>query len=193
MSMTDHRVSAAILPGDGRPRRVTRHCPPASRALLLLACLALGGCGYGTGGLYPDDVQTVAVPVFANATAYSEFEFLLTEALKKQIEAKTPYKVTGSAAADTILSGRIVRVDQRLLGRQVRAGLPQELEVSVTLDFEWKNQLTGQSIRQRRGFTRVGRYVVAAPVAEPLAAGLAQAADRVAEAIVAAMSLDWQH
>ena len=186
LSQGERRVKARSA------RHGAHHAPPGVLAILVAVVLVAGGCGYSSESVYPDNVRTVSVPVFENATGESEFEFFLTEALKKEIEARTPYKVTGSAGADTIIHGRIHRVERRLLSRQVRAGLPQELEVAVTLDFEWKDQRSGEMIRQRHGFTRVGRFIAAGPVAERDASGLMQASDRIAEAIVATMSLDWR-
>ena len=55
-------------------------------------------------------MRTVSVPIFDNQSFYQDVEFDLTEALVKEIELRTPYKVTGADRADTILQGEIVSV-----------------------------------------------------------------------------------
>ena len=48
--------------------------------------------------------------MIANRTYARELPAQLTEAIVKQIEATTPYKVTGQGAADTLLRGTITDV-----------------------------------------------------------------------------------
>lgn len=158
---------------------------------LVVASLIQTGCGYSSGELFPDDVRTVAVPIFENKSFYRGVEFDLTEALVKEIELRTPYKVTGTNRADTIIRGTITSVSQSRLSRQSIGGVPQELEVHVMVDFEWKDLRSGQTLRQREGFESVGRYMPAAPVSEPLEVGQHEAVARMARAVVSVMAGDW--
>jgi hypothetical protein len=157
---------------------------------LLLAAF-LTGCGYSHGGTFPKEVSSIAVPIFENRTPYRDVEFDLTEALVKEIELKTPYKVVRSGDADTILVGVVTQVDQRVLSRRAVGGLPQEMEVSIVVSFEWKNQRTGNSLRDRKGFATVGRNVPGLPVGEPYEIARHEASQQLARDIVSVMREKW--
>ncbi len=153
--------------------------------------LYVTGCGYTHQRLFPQSVHTVAVPVFENLSFYQGVELDLTEALIKEIELRTPYKVTPSSEAQTILQGMIIEVTQQRLSRTTTGDLPQELETRITVDFEWKQIQRGQTLRRRRGLEAVGRYVPAGPIGEPFDVSAHQAVERLAGQIVSAMAENW--
>ncbi len=185
------RLRAACRVRRPMPRATPWAWVPPQVAAIALLVGTLAGCGYESHELFPQDVHTIAVPIFQNRTFYRGVEFDLTEALVKQIELRTPYKVTDPGRADTIIQGAVVRVDQRRLSRRAQGGVPQELEVEITVDFEWRNQTTSEVLRQRRGYTAVGRYVPTDPVAEPFEVAQHAAAQRLAEDIVSILAADW--
>jgi hypothetical protein len=162
----------------------------AAPAVTLTVVALIAGCGYQQGGLFDADVRTVAVPIFENQSFYRGLEFDLTEATIKQIELKTPYKVVGPEVADTVLQGTITGVEQTLLSRG-DAGLPQELELRVTLDIEWLDARTGRPLRSREGFEVVGHYVPARRVGQPLEAASHAVAQRLADRVVSMMFEGW--
>ena len=171
-----------------------KYCATAAaprQRLFLLLILTLPGCGYTSTELFPEKVRTVAVPIFQNNTFYREMEFDLTDALIKEIELRTPYKVTDQSVADTILQGEIVSVDQTRLSRQAIGGVPQELELRVTVDFIWKNINTGELLRERKGMQAVGRYIPTRPISELLTVSQHQANERLATRIVSVMADNW--
>ncbi|MFP4222605.1 MAG: LPS assembly lipoprotein LptE [Phycisphaeraceae bacterium] len=170
------------------PRRLTA-------ALCLLLCvstLGLAGCGYQHHELFPDEVSTIAVPAFENRTIYRDVQYDLREALIKQIEQRTPYKVVPVAAADTILQGALVAVERDLLTRTRDAGLPQTVEVTLVTDFQWKElRGGGDLLLDRRGFEAVGRFVPATPVSQPFEVAQHTAVEDLADQIVSEMRADW--
>lgn len=159
--------------------------------IVVVALLQAAGCGYATKDLYPPEVRSVAVPIFENRSFYRGAERDLTEALVKQIELRTPYKVVGRGGAETVIEGVIVEVRQDQLSRRRPGGLPQEMQVAMVVDFEWKNLRTGHVVRERRGLTAVGRYVPTRPLGEPYEVAQHQAAEAMADAIVNTMRADW--
>ena len=176
--------------------RASRFSPgsrwPLARLLGMLLLLApLAGCGYTQKELFPDQYQTVAVPIFENRTFYRHVENDLSEALIKEIEHRTPYKVVAPGAADTILQGTITSVDQRELSRRTVGGVPEEVEVAIRVNFEWKNLRSGEALRSRSGFEVAGRYVPARPVSEPFDVAQHTAVKRLAEQIVSTLRADW--
>src|SRR6516162_2683621 len=65
--------------------------------------------GYTTKPLYDLSIHSVRVPVFKNLTFLRGLENQLTEAVVREIHAKTPYRVVQDCeAADTELIGTIV-------------------------------------------------------------------------------------
>lgn len=171
----------------------------ASRiAMLALAAFVATGCGgkatiggYSTGEDFDTSIRSIAVPIFENRTFYRETEFRLTEALTKEIEARTPYKVVASGSADTALTGTVLRVNQRLLSRDRRTGLPQEVQVTVVVGFEWKDLRTGEVIRQRSRFEGTGEYIPTYPAGEPVEVARLAAIQELAKQIVSVMRNDW--
>ncbi|MEE9404951.1 MAG: LptE family protein [Algisphaera sp.] len=160
--------------------------------VLLLAPLSMLGCsGYHYAQVYPEGFSTVAVPVFENQTFYRGVAYDVTEALIKEIETRTPYKVTDAARADTLLRGVVTAVEQQPLSRTRVGGLPQEVEVEITIDFEWVDQRRGGTLVSRRGFTSVGRYVPTQPIGEDFVRGRQAAAARTARDVVAEMRSPW--
>lgn len=161
------------------------------RIICCICLAALTACGYGHQQLYPDDVGTVHVPIFENRSFYQGVERELTEALINEIELRTPYKVVSRQQADTVLDGTITSVDQGRLSRGRKGGLPQELETRIRVNFEWRNVRTERTLRERRGFTAVGRYIPARPVGEPYQIAQHEAVQRLARDIVAVMAAPW--
>jgi Lipopolysaccharide-assembly len=159
----------------------------------ILVSLASGliGCGYSSKELFPTEYRTVAAPIFENRTFYRGVEFELAESVTKQIESRTPYKVVAPGVAQTILEGTITQIEQRQLSRRRPGGVPQEMEVTVTVDFVWKDLGRGGVIRDRRGFQAVGRYIPTAGVGEPFEVAQHMAMQRMARDIVSTMQSDW--
>ena len=86
-----------------------------ARAATLL-CLAVGvSCGYrlvGTTDFLPDRIQTIAVPAFSNATSEFKIEQHLTQAVVRELLARTRYDVVSDdLAADATLMGTVVLFD----------------------------------------------------------------------------------
>ena len=158
---------------------------------LLGLCLLLTGCGYSTTELYPTQYTTVTVPNFENRSNDRNVEFTLREALIKELEQRTPYKaISGTGLADTQLTGTVVRVDRQLISRDADVGLPQEIEVTVTVDFQWRDLRTGQVIRAYRGLASSGQFVPNRTVGEFDNDGVRLAVSRLASDIVSRMRED---
>jgi len=153
--------------------------------------LLTGGCGYQHQALYPDSVRTVAVPIFDNRSFYRDVEREVTEAVIKEIELRTPYKVVAVDRADSELTGTITQVEQSRLSRGRDGGLVQEGELRIRSNFAWQDRRTGQTLRQRRGLVTIGRYVPARPVSEPYQTAQYQAAQQLAYEIVSVMGAEW--
>lgn len=158
---------------------------------MVLLALGVAACQYTHEPMYPTEVSTVAVPIFENRSFYQGVEFDVTEAITKQIESRTGYKVVPVDRADTVLEGVILRVDQRQLSQRKDGGLAQELEFRISVDFTWTDARSGDVLRSRQGFDVVSRFVPAREVGETLNMGQQRAAAKLAEGVVAVMRSDW--
>jgi hypothetical protein len=65
--------------------------------------------------LYAPDVTTVYVPMIDSDSYRRDLGERLTEAVVKEIELKTPYKVVSTPDADSILSARLITDTRRTL------------------------------------------------------------------------------
>ena len=187
------RAERALRAGGCRWRKAL--APLAARVALLTA-VALPGCGssqrvggYTWGSLYREDVSTVAVPAFESDSFRQGDEFRLTQAVARQIESRTPYKVVDRRRADTVLEGRITDVGVGTLSRDRNTNLPQEQLYTVRVDFTWKDLRTGQVLVDRRGFEQSVTFYPTLGEGAPV--GGQQAAEELAAAIVDELQADW--
>ena len=96
------------------------HALRVLRGWLLLLLFLCGCAGYqiGNQSLYPLEIHTVYVPMFESNSFRRNLGERLTEAVVKEIEAKTPYKVVSDPNADSVLTGRIVEETQARSGAE---------------------------------------------------------------------------
>jgi len=173
----------------------------ATAALLLFACGAVmsscdqttngGLLGYHAEALFPEQYQTVAVNIFDNRSFYRGVEFEVTEAITKEIELRTPYKVVSNDVADTVLTGTVQSVKQQTLSRIRDGGIPQEMQVVVEVSYEWKDLREGRVIRKRAALRGSGEYIPSAGLNEPFEVGRHRAAAEIARDLVSDMRRDW--
>lgn len=166
-------------------------------AMAAFVCAVLTGCtadpaaGWSTASAWPADVRTVSVGLFENATPNHDFEFEFTDALIKEIEARTPFKVTAPGRADTIVTGRIRRVQHEQLSKSTLTGLSEEVMVSVTIDLTWTDLRTGESLLELQSFSASSLFVPSNPTREPIELGEFGVAQRLAHDVVTEMQADW--
>jgi hypothetical protein len=174
------------------------HMPPAPRfprfyragfLTVAAACFVLQGCGYSSKPLYNRAYRTIAVPIFNNKTFRREWEFRLTEALAKNIEARTPYKLAPQDRADTVLTGEIVDIAEDVLTRRYGTLLPRENQLTVSVNFVWKDR-SGRLLVERRNFNRSSTEIP--QIGERVEDAEQLAIERLAAAIVDQMqTADW--
>lgn len=172
--------------------------PSPLLAALALATASLAGCaadptqGYAFTSSHDATVRTVAVPIFANPTFAHGLEVELTDAIIKEIQAKTPWRVVPEGGgANTTLSGTLADSRLRRLSTGPFTGMAQELSVELSVDFDWKDARTGKTIVSRRNFVASEAFVPASPANERLEKGQHAAIQRMARDIVAEMRSNW--
>ncbi len=164
----------------------------ASGLGLLASCAANPREGFAIATEPAFGIETVFVPVFRNRTLSTGTESLLTEALMKQIQARTGMRVVGSeASAQSVLRGEITNIEMRRLSLDSTTGLVQEVALVITADFSWTNTQTGKVLVARKNFTSVDSFVPSRPTGERLATGENAAVQRLAGDIVDTLRQSW--
>jgi hypothetical protein len=121
--------------------------------LFALAAALLPGCGtwdghfcilgYTTRPMYDLSIRTVRVPIFKNLTLIKGLEFEITEAVIREIEAKTPYKVVQCAeAVDTELIGTIDSFTKAVTNLN-QLGENRSAETTLTVELVWRDLRAG--------------------------------------------------
>lgn len=158
---------------------------------VLYGCSSDPTRGYSATSIYPRNISTIAIPIFSSESYTRNIEFQLTDALIKEVEARTPYKVVPAGRADTILLGQIKVVDLDQLSKSRTTGLSEEVIVSVTIDFQWKDQRSGKPLLERKGFTSNALFVPSRPSAEPIELGQFSVVQQLARDIVSQLQAEW--
>jgi hypothetical protein len=99
--------------------------------------LGVSGCGYTVRPPGYADIHTVYVPVFRSMSFRRDVQLMITEAIIKEIEERTKYKVVGTPEeADTILEGTINFAEKNLIVESP-FNLPRELNAWVQATVRW--------------------------------------------------------
>jgi hypothetical protein len=183
-----------------KSRSLARLCCRTTTAASLVATLFFCGCaGYqiGNRSLYPTEIRTVHVPMFKSTSFRRNLGERLTEAVIKEIEAKTPYKVVNDATtADSVLSGEIIQEGKTVLIPAL-SGDAREVEAAMTVRVSWADRWQ----RRLRDDKLVplpaevaevtGTGDIVAEVGQTVATAQQQAICRMAEQIVGLMEKRW--
>ncbi|MFT7639992.1 MAG: hypothetical protein ACI9G1_001730 [Pirellulaceae bacterium] len=113
--------------------------------LVLLALTVVSGCAcyrVGARSLFRSDIQSVHVPIFESDSMRRNLGEQLTEAVVKELQLRSQYRVTTSAAADSVLSGTIVSDSKRMILENA-FDEPRNLELGMVVQLNWIDRRTG--------------------------------------------------
>lgn len=170
-------------------------------AALLLASLPplLTGCAnyrVGAETLYAPDVRTVSVPMIESESLRRDLGERLTEAVVREIEQKTPYKVVNDPGADSVLSVRVLGDSRRLLVEDP-FDQPRVLENQIAVEVSWLNRRRNPMAAPQTlampealvGASQSNSWIPAA--GQTVASSQQQAIERLAQQIVGSMEEPW--
>ncbi|MBI5759518.1 MAG: hypothetical protein HZA46_13450 [Planctomycetales bacterium] len=154
------------------------------------------GCGYTVGSPYNAEIRSVYVPTFTSNQFRRDIELQLTEAVQKQIQQRTPFRLVKEHQADTRLRGKVVSFQKGVLGE---TGLDdaRELQINLAIEMTWEDLRTGQVLAQQQipispdVITQATQAEFAPEVGQSLATATQQAVDRLARNIVEMMEQPW--
>ncbi len=163
---------------------------------VVLCVTAIAGCGYTLGTPMVQGVRTVHVPIFKSESFRRNLDYLLTEAVQKEIRTRSGYRLDDAETADTILKGRIVEIRKTPLSEN-RYDDPRELQLMVGAEVTWVDRRSGRILQQQTfpvgpSLTQQASNVSFAPeVGHSLATAQQESATRLAARIVDLMEAPW--
>lgn len=170
--------------------------------LIALACSLLtciSGCAtyrFGSASLFRPGIRTVHVPVVRNDTFRHDLGIRLTEAIVREIETRTPYKVTSDPNADSRLECRVISETKRVL-TETGTDDPRGLDASINVRATWLNR-SGEMLMQNAivptgdlaiGFSQDSRFVPEA--GQSIDTASEAAIQKLASRIVSQMEMRW--
>ena len=167
-------------------------------AVLLNLALCAGCATYHIGNqdLFASNVRTVAVSIPENRTWRRGYSERLTEAIVREIENRTPYKVVPECRADTIL--RISIADEsKDVNFQNDWADPRELVVGITIKAEWIDRRTNELRQSQNINTKEAALDISANTSLIAEAGQSNATSsqtlmtKIAQRIVGMMEVSW--
>lgn len=158
----------------------------------LLAGVLMAGCGYSLRPPVNPSVHTVFVPVFQSNVFQRDLNFKLTEAVIKEIETRTPFKVVGRPEdADTTLAGQVFFADKNIILENPN-NLPRQLNAQLNINVRWIDNRSGD-LRKTDNLTQVMESAFFYPELGDTAqaTGYQKVIDKLARDIVNMMEDPW--
>ncbi|MGI9518975.1 MAG: LPS assembly lipoprotein LptE [Pirellulaceae bacterium] len=170
-----------------------RDLPRYHVLLLAVAFLVtLPGCqGYefGTPTMHRFEIRSVHVPMIESDSFRRFLGQRLTEAVVKEIELNTPFRVTSAARADSILTARI-RKERKTPEIESPFDDPRDLQYEMQVDVTWTDR--GGIPLTDRQVLRLTRDVNFIPEGgQSLTSAQQEVIERIARQIVNQMELTW--
>jgi hypothetical protein len=105
---------------------------------IAVAFMMTGCAGYriGTRSLYRNDIRTVHIPIIKSDSFRPELGVQLTEALQKELERRTPYKIGEFATADSIMTCRLTSENKQVVG-ETGTDESRLLRSAIAVEVSW--------------------------------------------------------
>ncbi len=117
-------------------------------SLLFAGVLSPAGCGYrvaGRGNALPAEWKSIAVPALVNRTSRFRIEQRLTEALIRELLARTAYRVVqDESRADGVLRGEVLSIETSAVLFDAATGRATTVLVTVRLNARLTDRASGK-------------------------------------------------
>ncbi|MEN8148412.1 MAG: LPS assembly lipoprotein LptE [Planctomycetota bacterium] len=161
----------------------------AAAILLFLVPLS---CGYSAGQISSGRGRTLAIPMFTNRTLRRDLERDLTRFVREEAAARTSYSLVDGSAADVVVTGKLVDVNEDVLSDRSKGGIRESsvvFTVVVTVTDRTGNRSGGRKIVDGRRMVERASFV---PVkGESLRTAEVLVMRRIAERVVYSLSSEW--
>ena len=109
-------------------------------ALIGFLCITLfeGCAGYqiGTRSVYRNNIRTIHIPIIKSESYRPELGVMLTEAVQKEVERRTPYKLTNKETADSIMTCLLTSDSKRVVS-EAKTDEPRIVQSIVNVEVSW--------------------------------------------------------
>lgn len=165
---------------------------------LLIGLLPCGCATYqfGSSTMFRPGIRTVHVPIIRNQTFRHDLGVRLTEAIVKEIDQRTPYKVTGNPNADSTLVVTVTHETKQVLS-ETNDDDPRALDAVVTASAKWTSR-NGEQLLQNTltaddsfsvAFGQSSRFVPEG--GQSVATATQSSIEKLAARIVSQMEMRW--
>lgn len=170
-----------------------------SFALSLFSLLATGCAGwrFGNQTLYRPDIRTVYVPPVDSGSFRRSLGERLTEAIVRELELKSSYKVAADPEADSVLRCSIITESKTVI-TETRFDDPRDLDLNFFVQVTWTDRrgdlITGSAnnIPLPPIVVNVGQSANFVPEGgQSLATAQQEAFQKLAQQIVGMMEVPW--
>jgi len=174
-------------------RRILRWLVLGGSTLIATGC---AGYRFGSESLFRPDIRTVHVATFESDSFRKYLGERLTEAVVKQIEATSHYKIAGPEDADSTLSGAIVTETKRVIAEDAN-DMPRDIDVNLEVQLRWVNRQgeiirAGWNISFPAEFLQVGKSANFIPEGgQSVTTAQQEAIESLAAGIVSQMEMPW--
>lgn len=168
-------------------------------AMWLVLLVLLPGCaGYQLGqrSLFRGDIRTVHVPMVQSESFRRYLGERLTEAVVKEVELRTPYKVVDATSADSVLNIRLVSEGKRVVANN-RYSEPRDIETDFFVQTSWIDRrgdliMSHEDVPAAPLIVNIGQQANFVPEGgQSLLTGQQEAIEKLAGQIVGQMELAW--
>jgi outer membrane lipopolysaccharide assembly protein LptE/RlpB len=139
-------------------------------ALVLLGALLLSssGCGYhvaGRGGALPQEWKTIAVPALKNRTNEYRLEQRLTQALVREMLARTKYRIVPDAKdGDGVIEGEVTSIETNAVLFDPTTNRATTMLVSMTMKVSLMDRASGKAVYQNNRFVFRDEYNISTDI-----------------------------
>lgn len=155
----------------------------------LLACTGCIGYQVGNQALFRPDIKTVHIPVFESDSFRQFLGERMTEALVKEMESRSSYKVAPLQTADSILRGKIL-IDQKRVMIEARTDEARDIQVNLIVQVSW-NDRYGRPLMKSREI-QINQFENFVPEGgQSLSTAHQEVIDKIARDIVSQMEIPW--
>lgn len=131
---------------------------------LILACMALCGCGYhvaGNSSALPKTIHTIAVPALENKTTSYRLEQKLTAATVHEFLAQTKFRVVANPEdGDAVLRGKVVSLEAVPLLFDTTTGRATTMLVTVKCEVTFTERASEKVLYHTDNFVFRNQYEI---------------------------------
>ncbi len=127
--------------------------------------LVASGCGVYTAssGRVDDSIKRVAVQYLEDRTSEPNIGVDLADAIIVALQTDNTLKVVGEGAADSIISGTVLRYHLRQMAARSEDLTVNEYQVQIVVELTFAVRATGETIFKDVRFTGTGLYTLDDP------------------------------